>query len=91
MGYVKIKVLEEGSVEDLQRWKEHMLEEPRCWNKFCFGCYEKHNLKAVYVTKVDNETNNYITTLCDDCIGRISNNDILVNEKHLMVVTNTIK
>ena len=56
MGYVKIKVIGKGTADDLQRWEEHMLEEPKCWNKFCFGCYEKENLKAVPVTKVGNES-----------------------------------
>lgn len=90
MGYVKIKVIENGTAEDLQRWKEHMLEEPKCWNKFCFGCYEKDDLKAVHVIKVDNQTSSYITTLCTDCVSEKSNNDILVNESHLMVETNRL-
>ena len=85
MGYVKIKVLEKGSAEDLKRWKDHMMEEPKCWNKFCYGCYEQEDLHAFHVTKVDNNSNLYITTLCNDCVAEISNNDILVNESHLMV------
>ena len=84
MAYVKIKVIENGTSEDLQSWKDHMQEDPKCRNKFCFGCYEKDNLKAVHITIVDNETNSYLTTLCSDCIEGISKNDILVNEKHLM-------
>lgn len=39
MGYVKIKVLEKGSAEDLQRWKDHMMEEPKCWNKGDYVLY----------------------------------------------------
>lgn len=62
-----------------------MLEEPKCWNSFCFGCCEKEKLNAVHVKKVDMEADSYITTLCNDCIEEISKNDILVNEKHLMV------
>ena len=86
MGYVKIKVIEKGDVEDLQRWKEHMLEKPQCWNKFCLGCYNQEELHAVRVMKGDDSTNTYTTTLCSDCIGLKANHDILVNENHLMVV-----
>lgn len=87
MGYVKIKVLEKGTPEDLLRWKEHMLEDPKCWNKFCLGCYNRKELQAVYVRKEGNESNLYVTTLCRDCVCTDANHDILVNESHLMVET----
>lgn len=87
MGYVKIKVLDKGTTEDLRRWKEHMLEEPKCWNKFCLNCYEKDDLQAIYVSKEGNDSNKYVTTLCTDCISYDAYHDILVNENHLMVET----
>lgn len=87
MGYVKIKVFEEGSAEDLQRWKDHMMEQPKCWNKFCYGCYDKENLVAALVVKEGNEVLKYITCLCRDCINDKYGEDILVNENHLMVET----
>lgn len=87
MGYVKIKVLEKGTSEDLMRWKEHMLEEPKCWNKFCLDCYDKDELQSVHVNKDGNGWNQYVTTLCRDCISTDANHDILVNENHLMVET----
>ena len=64
MGYVKIKVLEKGTSEDLLRWKEHMLEEPKCWNKFCLGCYDKSELQSVHVSKDGNELNQWVG-VCD--------------------------
>ncbi len=88
MKYVKIKVIEKGTAEDLQHWKDHMLEEPKCWNKFCLDCYGEEELYAVHVIKEDNAAIKYITTLCDDCFRLNSNHDILVNDNHLMVKTN---
>ena len=84
MGYVKIKVLEEGTAEELQRWKEQMLEEPKCWNKFCFGLYGEYELRAVYVEKEGDEDNIYLTILCEDCIKTTANYGVLVNDKHLV-------
>ena len=88
MGYVRVRVIEKGDKEDLLRWKNHMLEEPKCWNKFCFDCYEKEELHATRVIKEGNESDTYIITLCEDCTNKIDNHDILVNENHLMVETN---
>lgn len=89
MSCVKIKVAEIGTTEDLKQWKEHMMKEPQCWNKFCYGCYGKKNMKAVHVTKVDSKAYFYIITLCDDSIGKLYNNDIFVNENHIIVETNS--
>ena len=87
MKYVKIKVLEKGTSEDLLLWKDHMLEEPKCWNRFCFGCNENEDIHAFYVQKEGDEKIAYITSLCEDCINSGGNLDILVNENHLIVET----
>ena len=87
MGYVKIKVIEKGTVEDLQHWKDYMQEEPKCWNKFCYGCYDEDDLVAVHVLKDKNDVMKYITCLCNDCINDRYGEDILVNESHLIVDT----
>ena len=45
-----------------------MLEKAKCWNEFCLGVWDDHELRAVFVVKEDNEENIYLTTLCEDCI-----------------------
>ena len=30
MGYVKVKTMEVGTPEELERWEEHMLEKAKC-------------------------------------------------------------
>ena len=87
MGYVKIKIQKTASREDLQRWQDHMLEKPKCWNKFCLDLCDEHDLRAVYVTKEGNEEMSYLTTLCEDCIKTTADYGVLVNENHLMVET----
>lgn len=87
MGYVKIKIHKTASQDDMQRWEDHMLEKPKCWNKFCLGLYDKHELRAVHITKEDNKDMLYLTTLCEDCIKTMADYGVLVNEKHLIVET----
>ena len=87
MGYVKIKIQKSGSNEDLQKWEDHMFERAKCWNKFCLGLCDEHDLRAVYVTKEGNEEMSYLTTLCEDCIKTTADYGVLVNENHLMVET----
>ena len=84
MGYVKIKIKETASRDDLQRWEDHMLEEAKCWNKFYLGLYGEHELRAVHVIKEGNEDNTFLTTLCEDCIKNTADYGVLVNEKHLI-------
>ena len=62
-----------------------MLEKAKCWNNFCLGIYGEHELRAVHVVKEDEPDIVYLTTLCEDCITDTTANDILVNEKRLMV------
>ena len=85
MGYVKIKIKDVGSPEDLQWWEEHMLENAKCWNKFCLGLYDHHELRAVHVFKEGDKDNTYLTTLCEDCIMGNANYGLLVNESHLIL------
>lgn len=87
MGYVKIKIIDVTSPDDLQKWEGHMLEKAKCWNKFCLGLCDEHELRAVHITKEGNEDMLYLTTLCDDCIKTTTDYGILVNEKHLIVET----
>ena len=87
MGYVKIRIQITASQEDLQRWEDHMLEKAKCWNKFCFGLCDEHELRAVYVTKEGNEEMTFLTTLCEDCIKTTVDYGVLVNDKHLIVET----
>ena len=87
MGYVKIKIHKTASQEDLQKWEDHMLERAKCWNKFCLGLCDEHELRAVHVTKEGNEDMTFLTTLCEDCIKTTADYGILVNENHLMVET----
>lgn len=86
MGYVKIKIIEKGTEQDLQRWKEHMLEEPQCWNKFCFGCLDEECISAVFV-KGEDDNNIYLTTLCSECIEKNPSYGILINANHMIVET----
>ena len=72
---------------DLQKWENHMLEKAKCWNKFCLGLCDEHELRAVYVTKEGNEEMSFLTTLCEDCIKTTADYGVLVNEKHLIVKT----
>ncbi len=85
MGYVKIQIKDVASSDDLKRWEEHMLEKAKCWNNFCLGICVENEMRAVHVIKELNTDIVYLTTLCEDCIKETSANDILVNEKHLMV------
>ena len=85
MGYVKIKIQQTASRDDLQKWEDRMLEKAKCWNKFCLGIYDDNELRAVSVIKEGYEENTYLTTLCDDCIKSSQDYDTLINETHLMV------
>ena len=85
MGYVKIKVKNVASQNDLKIWEDRMLEKAKCWNKFCLGIYGKNELRAVSVMKEGDDENTFLTTLCDDCIKSSQDYDTLINETHLMV------
>lgn len=85
MGYVKIRIKDIGSSEDLKRWEDHMLEKAKCWNNFCLGICAENEVCAVHVVKQGNADIVYLTTLCNDCIKDTSAKDILVNDKYLMV------
>lgn len=85
MGYVKIQIKDVASSDDLKRWEEHMLEKAKCWNSFCLGICAENEMRAVHVVKEDNSDILYLTTLCEDCIKDTTGNEILLNEKHLMV------
>ena len=74
-----------GTFADLQLWEDHMLEKPKCWNKFCLGIYNENELHAAHVVKEDDPDTLYLTTLCEDCINDVAAHDVLVNEKHLMI------
>ncbi len=84
MGYIKIKIQQVGSPDDLRRWENHMLDKPKCWNKFCLGLYSEHEIRAVHVLKEGNDDNTFLTTLCEDCIKETSTYGILINDSHLM-------
>ena len=84
MAYVKIKINDVASPDDLTRWEDRMLEKAKCWNKFCLGLYSEHELRAVHVVKEDNE-DTFLTTLCEDCIKTTADYGVLVNEKHLIL------
>lgn len=85
VSYVKIKIQRVASHDDLKKWEDRMLEKAKCWNKFCLGVCDDHELRAVYVVKEDNEENIYLTTLCEDCIKETADYGLLVNEKHLIL------
>lgn len=87
MGYVKIKIQQTASRDDLLKWENRMLEKAKCWNKFCLGLYGEHELRAVHVVKEGNEEQSFLTTLCEDCIKATTDYGILINEKHLIVET----
>ena len=87
MGYVKIKIQKTASLADLQSWEDRMLEKAKCWNKFCLGLCEEHELRAVHVEKEGNEEQSFLTTLCEDCIKTTADYGVLVNENHLIVET----
>ena len=87
MGYVKIKIQQTASWEDLKKWEDRMLEKAKCWNKFCLGIYGENELQAVHVIKEGEDDNTYLTTLCDDCIKSSTDFEALVNENHLIVET----
>ena len=42
-------------------------------------------MRAVHVIKEGEQDNIFLTTFCEDCIKDTNGNEILVNEKHLMV------
>lgn len=86
MGYVKIKIQQTASREDLQKWEDRMLEKAKCWNKFCLGIYGENELRAVHVMKEGDDENIYMTTLCEDCIKSSKDFEALVNESHLIVL-----
>ena len=85
MGYVKIQIKDVAKPADLKRWEDHMLEKAKCWNNFCLGICAENEMRAVHVVKEGNSDGIYLTTLCEDCIKDTTGNDILVDEKHLMV------
>ena len=85
MGYVKIQIKDVAKPEDLKRWEEHMLENAKCWNKFCLGIYGEHEMRAVHVIKEGEQDNIFLTTFCEDCVRDTAAHDVLVNEKHLMI------
>ena len=85
MANVRIKIQDVASQDDLQRWEDRMLEKAKCWNKFCLGLCDEHELRAVHVTKEGNEELSFLTTLCEDCIKTTTDYGVLVNEKHLIV------
>ena len=87
MSYVKIRIQSVASRDDLQRWEDRMLEDAKCWNKFCLGLCDYHELRAVHVVKEGNEDNIFLTTLCEDCIKTTADYGLLVNENHLIVET----
>ena len=87
MSYVKIKIQKVVSRDDLRNWEDYMLEKAKCWNKFCLGLYGEHELRAVHVTKEENDELTFLTTLCEDCIKTTADYGVLVNEKHLIVDT----
>ena len=64
-----------------------MLEEAKCWNKFCLGIYGENELQAVCVVKEGDSDIIHVTTLCDDCIKDSEIHEILVNENYLMVAS----
>lgn len=85
MGYIKIEIKKTADQKDLKRWEDHMLEKAKCWNKFCLDICAENETRAVHVVKEGNSDIMYLTTLCEDCIKDTTANDILINEKHLMV------
>lgn len=87
MGYVRIKIHKVASQDNLQKWEDTMLEKAKCWNKFCLGLCDEHELRAVHVAKEGNEEMSFLTTLCEDCIKTTADYGVLVNEKHLIVET----
>lgn len=87
MGYVNVKIKRVASQEDLQKWEELMQEKAKCWNKFCLGLCNEHELRAVQVLKEGNIDNTFLTTFCEDCIKTTANYGLLVNENHLIVET----
>lgn len=87
MGYVKIKIKDVVTPEDLYRWEDLMFEKAKCWNKFCLGLYVEHELRAVQVIKDGYEDETFLTTLCEDCIRNTAEFGVLVNDNHLIVET----
>ena len=85
MANVRIKIQDVASQDDLQRWEDRMLEKAKCWNKFCLGLCDEHELRAVRVVKEENEELSFLTTLCEDCIKSSKDFEALVNESHLIV------
>lgn len=85
MGYVKIQIKEVASSKDLKRWEDYMLEKAKCWNNFCLGICAENEMRAVYVVKEGNSDVKYLTTLCEDCIKDTTANNVLINEKYLML------
>lgn len=85
MGHVKLIIIAKGTAEDLQRWKDLKMEEPKCWNSFCLGCYDQSDVSAVFVKK-EGSSILYLTTLCDDCMDEYFHNDIVVDEEYLLII-----
>ena len=85
MVYVKIHIKDIGSPKDLKRWEDYMLDKAKCWNNFCLGICTENELQAVHVVKEDNPDIVYLTTLCEDCIKDRKTNNVLINEKYLML------
>lgn len=87
MSEVNIEIKSVATLEDLQKWEEHMLEKAKCWNQFCDGLYSENEIRAVHVVKDNNADSTYLTTLCEDCIKYTRSYGVLVREKYLMVET----
>ena len=84
MSDIRIKIKSIGTDADLQQWEECMMEKPKCWNEFCYGCYREDELRAVHVVDEEQSDLNYITTLCINCIED-KKLEKLVNSAYLQV------
>ncbi len=85
MSYVKVKVLEIGTKDDLKYWEAQMLQKGKCWNKFCIGGYTKEELVGVHVCVEDKPEERYLVPLCTECCRTNDLNDVLVNKDHLLI------
>ncbi len=85
MSYVKVKVLEIGTIEDLKYWEGQMLQKGKCWNKFCIGGYANEELVGVHVCLEDKTEERYLVPLCTECCRTKDLNDVLVNKDHLLI------
>ncbi len=85
MDYVKVKVVEVGTKDDLKFWEQQMLQKGKCWNKFCIGGYTNEELVGVHVCIGDNIEERYLVPLCKECCRTNDLDDILVNRDHLLI------